>query len=68
MTPPKWAELLARDLVNARVVVVRNTGHVDLNPCTDGLEVAFFDAGAFEHLDDSCARSSKRPPFATKLE
>lgn len=68
VTPPRWAELLSRDLVNARVVVVRNTGHVDLNACTDGLEVAFFDSGSLEHLDDSCARSSKRPPFSTKLE
>jgi len=68
VTPPRWAEEVARDVVNARVIVVNNTGHIDFNPCTDRLEIEFFDSGSFEHLDDTCAKSAKRPAFATKLE
>ena len=67
VTPPRWADVLAHDLHNARVVVVKNTGHVDLNACTDGLEVAFFDSGSFANLDARCAQTAKRPPFATAL-
>ena len=67
VTPPRWADVLAKDLRNARVVIVKNTGHVDTNECTDALEIAFVDAGSFANLDDRCAQSAKRPPFATKL-
>lgn len=67
VTPPRWAQVVAKDLQNARVIVVNNTGHIDLNECTDSLELAFFDSGSFTKLDDTCASRSKRPPFATKL-
>jgi len=67
VTPPRWAEVVAKDLKNARVIIVKNTGHIDLNDCTDGLEVAFLDAGSFDKVDDACASAAKRPPFATKL-
>ena len=67
ITPPRWADITAHDLQNARVVIVKNTGHIDSNACTDALEVAFFDTGSFEKLSDRCAQSAKRPPFATKL-
>ena len=61
VTPPRWT------IPGARTIVLANTGHVDNNPCSLALEVAFFDAGSTEHLDDSCARMIKRPPFVTKL-
>ena len=35
--------------------------------CAAILEVAFFDAGSFDHLDDSCANAIPRAPYATKL-
>jgi pimeloyl-ACP methyl ester carboxylesterase len=67
VTPPRWADVLARDLGNARIVTLANTGHTEFNPCTDSIEVPFFDAGSFALLDDSCAKSLQRPPFATTL-
>ena len=67
VTPPHAAESVARALGHARTIVFANSGHVEANRCAIDLEVAFFDAGSFEHLDDSCAKALKRPPFATKL-
>lgn len=68
VTPPKWATMLAHDLgSNARVVTFANSGHAEFNECTNKLESEFFDAGSFKRLDDSCARTLKRPPFATSL-
>ncbi len=67
VTPPRWADLLARQLGNARVIRFANTGHAEFNACTDSLEVPFFDAGSFAKLDDSCAKTLQRPPFAKTL-
>jgi pimeloyl-ACP methyl ester carboxylesterase len=61
VTPPRW------EIPGARTIVMKNNGHVDNSPCSLALEVAFFDAGSAEHLDDSCGKRLKRPPFATKL-
>jgi pimeloyl-ACP methyl ester carboxylesterase len=67
VTPPRWADILAHDLGNARIVTLANTGHTEFNPCTDSIEVPFFDAGSFAQLDDVCAKTLQRPPFATTL-
>ena len=55
VTPKRWAEKLAAS--NVRTIVSVGKGHADFNPCTDKLEIAFFDAGAFDKLDDACART-----------
>jgi pimeloyl-ACP methyl ester carboxylesterase len=67
VTPPRWAELLRSHLRQARTMILANNGHVEPSDCALALEVAFFDAGSFAHLDDSCAKAIPRPPFATKL-
>jgi pimeloyl-ACP methyl ester carboxylesterase len=54
VTPKRWAEVLAAP--NVRIVVSAAKGHTEFNPCTDRLEIEFFDAGAFDKLDDACAR------------
>jgi pimeloyl-ACP methyl ester carboxylesterase len=54
VTPKRWADALASP--NVRTVVFDGKGHTDFNPCSDKLEIAFFDAGAFDKLDDACAR------------
>jgi pimeloyl-ACP methyl ester carboxylesterase len=67
VTPPRWAELLQSHLKRARTIVVANNGHTELSDCALALEIAFFDAGSFDHVDASCAKTIPRPPFATKL-
>lgn len=67
VTPARWAELLQSHLPRARTIVFANNGHVEPSDCAVALEVAFFDAGSFNHLDDSCAKTIPRPPYATKL-
>lgn len=54
VTPKRWADVLAAP--NVRTIVSAGKGHADFNPCTDKLEIEFFDAGAFDKLDDACAR------------
>jgi pimeloyl-ACP methyl ester carboxylesterase len=66
-TPPRWGKILEQDASRTRTIVLANSGHVDSNACLNALEIAFVDAGSFDHLDDSCAKTLKRPPFATKL-
>jgi pimeloyl-ACP methyl ester carboxylesterase len=63
VTPPRWTAAIPK----AHTIVLANSGHVDDMTCGVPLEVAFFDAGTFDYLDDSCAKTIKRPPFATKL-
>ena len=67
VTPPRWAEALARDASRVRTVVLANNGHVDPSQCALDLEVKFIDAGSFDRLDDACAKALPNPPFATKL-
>jgi pimeloyl-ACP methyl ester carboxylesterase len=67
VTPSRWAELLQSHLPRARTIVFANSGHVEPSDCAVALEVAFFNAGSFEHLDGSCAREIPRAAFATKL-
>jgi len=67
VTPSRWAELLQKQLPRTRTIVFANSGHVEPSDCALALEVAFFDAGSFDHLDDSCAKKIPRLPFATKL-
>jgi pimeloyl-ACP methyl ester carboxylesterase len=67
VTPPRWAELLQSRLPRARTIVLANSGHVETNDCSVALEVAFFDAGSFDHLDASCAKAIPRTPFSTKF-
>jgi pimeloyl-ACP methyl ester carboxylesterase len=67
VTPSRWAEMLQAHLKRSRTIVFANNGHTEPSDCAAALEVAFFDTGSFEHLDDSCARAIPRLPFATKL-
>ncbi|HEY4639946.1 MAG TPA: alpha/beta fold hydrolase, partial [Thermoanaerobaculia bacterium] len=67
VTPPFWAMLLQSQLKRARMIVLGNNAHTEPSNCALELEVAFFDAGSFDHLDDSCARAIPRQPYATKL-
>ena len=64
VTPPAWGEQVAKDLPNARHVVVPATGHgVIGTPCGARLIEAFLDRGSAGELDTACVDDVKRPPF-----
>jgi pimeloyl-ACP methyl ester carboxylesterase len=67
VTPPRWAESLQSQLKHARTIVFANNAHTEPSDCALALEIAFFDAAGFAHLDGSCSKTIPRPPFATKL-
>ena len=67
VTPAHWAESLQRQLKRAKAVILANSGHIDTTPCSVNLEVGFFDAGSFDHLDTSCAAAIPRKPYLTEF-
>jgi pimeloyl-ACP methyl ester carboxylesterase len=67
VTPARWAELLQSHLKRARTIVFANNGHTEPGECAAALEVAFFDAGSFDHLDASCANAIPGAAYASKL-
>jgi pimeloyl-ACP methyl ester carboxylesterase len=63
VTPPRWADLLARDLPNARQIVLAGQGHgVFSRGCVPRLVADFLDAGSAARLDLSCAAAIRPPP------
>lgn len=57
VTPKRWADLLASEILPVRTIVLRNAGHSDFGAnCAAQLETQFFDAGSYEKLPDSCAQ------------
>jgi pimeloyl-ACP methyl ester carboxylesterase len=63
VTPPRWADLLARDLPNARQVVLPGQGHgVFSRGCVPRLVADFLDARSAAGLDLSCAAAIRPPP------
>lgn len=68
VTPPRWAELLARDVPNARHVVLPGQGHgVFARGCVPRLVADFVEAGSAAALDSSCAASHPPPPVFVDL-
>ncbi|HEX2641363.1 MAG TPA: alpha/beta fold hydrolase, partial [Thermoanaerobaculia bacterium] len=49
--PPVWAEEVARNLPNSRLIVVPNASHWPVTPCTQKLIRAFLRAGTAQGLD-----------------
>ncbi|HEV7570883.1 MAG TPA: alpha/beta hydrolase [Thermoanaerobaculia bacterium] len=67
VTPSRWAELLQSQLPRARMIVLANNAHTEPSDCALALEIAFFDAGSFDHLDASCAKAIPHAAYATKF-
>lgn len=64
ITPPKYAEAVARTLPNSRHVVAPGLGHGLLTRgCVDRLLRDFVASGSVENLDVSCVRNLQPPPF-----
>jgi pimeloyl-ACP methyl ester carboxylesterase len=70
VTPPEWAEAVAKSLPNSKHVVIPGSGHIfdgmsGVESCLDPLIVRFLDTGDIKALDASCVNDMKPPPFAT---
>jgi pimeloyl-ACP methyl ester carboxylesterase len=67
-TAPRWAERAAKELPNARHVVLEDQGHgVFARGCVPHLVAEFLDAGAASGLDLSCVRAIQPPPVFVDL-
>jgi pimeloyl-ACP methyl ester carboxylesterase len=67
-TPPNASTQAARDLINSRVVTVKNGTHGTGSPCIDGLITQFVEKGSAAGLDASCADQIQMPPFLTQTK
>lgn len=73
VTPPAWAEALAKALPNARHVLIPASGHVfdgmsGIDSCFDPMVVGFLDTGDLKTIDPACLVTMRPPPFATGSE
>ena len=70
VTPPEWADRVARALPNARHVELRHGGHIldglaGADTCFDPLLMRFFETGDAAELDVGCLEDMRPPPFRT---
>jgi hypothetical protein len=65
-TPPEMAQQAAHDLVNSRLIAIKEGTHGTGSPCIDKLVSAFVEQGSVAGLDASCADQIHLPPFARK--
>lgn len=70
VTPPEWADTVAKSLPNSKHVVIPGSGHIfdgmsGVETCLDPLIAGFLDTGDTKALDASCVSGMKPPPFAT---
>lgn len=66
VTPPRFAEAVARRVPNARVVVVPGMAHAGANPCVEGIVAQFIRRGTLQGLDTQCVGTVNAPPFMTR--
>ena len=67
ITPPRWADEVARGLPNSRHILVPNAGHSPSNPCVMAIERQFIGTGSSAGLEIQCLSANRRPPFALAL-
>lgn len=64
VTPPRWGELVMKQLPNGRHVIAPGAGHNVLGRgCADRLMAEFVEEADAGELDVSCIEKIKRPPF-----
>ncbi len=68
VTPPVWAEGVAKHLTNAKHVVVPATGHGTTSVgCVPALIEQFFNDASSSKLNPECVKRQTRPPFFSSL-
>jgi pimeloyl-ACP methyl ester carboxylesterase len=70
VTPPQWADAVAKTLPNSLHVVIPASGHIfdgmsGVDSCLDPLILSFLDSGNIKAVDASCVKEMKPPPFVT---
>jgi pimeloyl-ACP methyl ester carboxylesterase len=65
-TPPEMAQQAAHDLVNSRLIAIKEGTHGTGSPCIDGIISEFVQQGSAAGLDASCADQIHLPPFVTQ--
>lgn len=68
VTPPRYAELTARQFSRHQNLVVKGQGHsVAFSQCTRDIVTDFINTAGFEDLDTSCLEKQGRSPFFVNL-
>lgn len=70
VTPPEWADEVARTLPNSKHVVIPASGHIfvgmsGIDTCLDPLIVRFLETADVTAIDAGCIREMHPPPFMT---
>lgn len=66
VTPPEFAESVAKTLPNSLHVVVPKGSHGGAGKCTEDLIQKFYDTASVEGLDPSCVKDYPKPVFMLK--
>lgn len=73
VSPPAWADEVARRLPNSRHLVIPNSGHIfdgmsSIDTCLDPTLVKFLDRAEPNSIDAACLATMQPPPFQTSAE
>jgi hypothetical protein len=63
VTPPEFAERVAKGLPNSRHLVFSESGHGNLNACGIGIVIDFLERGSIQGLDVACVSEQKPRKF-----
>jgi len=66
VTPPRFAEAVARGLPNSTVLVVPGMAHAGAERCVESIVSGFVTRGGPEGAETTCVRVIKPPPFLTR--
>ena len=66
VTPPRFAEAVARGMPNATVLIVPGMAHAGADACIEGIVATFIRRGAMQGVDTACVAGIKPPPFLTR--
>ena len=66
VTPPAFAEAVARTLPNATVLIVPGMAHAGTERCVEGVVGRFVGRGSMEGVDTSCVKGIAVGPFITR--
>ncbi|HEU5183495.1 MAG TPA: alpha/beta fold hydrolase [Gemmatimonadaceae bacterium] len=66
VTPPTFAEAVARTMPNATVLVVPGMAHAGTDRCVEGVVTRFVGRGSMEGVDTGCVERIAIGPFITR--
>ena len=66
VTPPRFAEAVARGLPNATVLTIPGLAHAGADRCVEEVVALFIRRGTMREVDTGCVTGIKPPPFVTR--